>query len=369
MQPLDEFGKLIGYIVVLGFGATIVITLLALVGYLPRLREKYLRWLFSLVIVELAGAGFWYFNETFKRDECPVCPEPLAPPALVFHPSLPETGIYLSGIDGEPVQRTELMLGEVAERTLNETTDLKLNTLRSLELAPDGNHLLVKSQRATGFQLGRIRVNSLSRDTINRTLPMAHHLALGIHYADCLDYPECEQRRNPDLAVFHLTWVLRAGQSIDRQQQSEAAIKLFYLQHYLRDCNSLVLLADKINDYRLPENRYPEIADVYHTLVESAGLKLEQRRAAYRLSLKSLLSYLGLNRLNSNTEFFRRILDQATDLARYLGEDDITALLEETRSGASSQQESHGVRFLSFYTRNDLRQAGDSIEETFQCPT
>ena len=365
MQPLDEFGKLIGYIVVLGFGATIVITLLALVGYLPRLREKYLRWLFSLVIVELAGAGFWYFNETFKRDDCPVCPAPLA---LVIHPPLPDTGIFLSGIDGEPVQRTELMLGEVTEQTLNETTHLTLNTLRSLEPAPDGDHLLVKSQRTAGLQLGRIRVNSLSRDIINRTLPMAHHLALGMHYADCLDYPDCAQRRNPNQAVFHLTWVLRSAQSMDIQQQSQAAIKLFHLQHYLRDCKTLVLLANKINDYRLPENRYPESADVYHTLGESAGLTLEQRRAAYRLSLKSQLSYLGLNRLNSNTEFFRRILDQATDLARYLGEDGITALLEQTRNGVASEQEGHKAGFLSFYTRNDLRQAGDSIQETFQCP-
>ena len=92
----------------------------------------------------------------------------------------------------------------------------------------------------------------------------------------------------------------------------------------MRDCQTLVLLAEKINDYRLPENRYPESADVYHNRGESAGLTLEQRRAAYRLSLTSLLSYLGLNRLNSNMEFFRRILDRTTDLARYLGEDDIT---------------------------------------------
>ena len=147
----------------------------------------------------------------------------------MFQPSLPDTGIYLSGSDGEPVQRTELMLGEVVEQTLNETTQLTLNTLRSLEPAPDRDHLLVKSQRTAGLQLGRIRVNDLSRDIINRTMPMAHRLALGMHYADCLDCPECEQRRNPDQAVFHLTWVLRAGQSIDRQQQSQPAIKLFHL--------------------------------------------------------------------------------------------------------------------------------------------
>ena len=122
------------------------------------------------------------------------------------------------------------------------------------------------------------------------------------------------------------------------------------------------------NEYRLPENRYPEIADVYRTLGESAGLKLEQRRAAYRLSLKSLLSYLGLNNLDSNTDFFRRILDESTDLARYLGQEEITALLEETRNGLSSESESHKFEPLSFYTRNDLRQAGDSIEETFQRP-
>lgn len=365
-QPLDEFGTLIGYIVILGFGATVVITLLALAGYLPKVREKYLRWLFSLVIVELAGAGFLFFNKTFTDAvvECPACPEP---PALVVRPALPATGIYLSGIDGEPVQRTELALGGVVEQTLNESTDLKLNALRSLEPAPDGDHLLVKSQRTTGLQLGRIRLDNLPRNIVNRTMPMEYHLALGKHYADCLDYPECEQRRNPDQAVFHLTWVLRAGQPY-RQYQSEAAARLFHLQHYVRDCETLVLLADRINEYRLPENRYPETADIYHTLGESAGVEPEQRWAAYQLSLKSQLSYLGLNRLNSNTEFFRRILDQATDLARYLGQEEITALLQETRNGLSSEPENQNYEPLSFYTRNDLRQAGDSIEETFQCP-
>ena len=67
-------------------------------------------------------------------------------------------------------------------------------------------------------------------------------------------------------------------------------------------------------------------------------------------------------------DFFRRIPDQSTDLARYLGQEEITALPEETRNGLSPESESHKFESLSFYTRNDLRQAGDSIEETFQCP-
>ena len=363
--PTDVFGELIGYIVILGFAATIVITLLALMGFLPRVREKYLSWLFSLVVVELAGAGFWFFSETFKPVECPTCPEP---PKLVFQPSLPHNGVYLSGVDGEPVQRTELMLGRVKERTFNETPDLQLNAFRSLELAADGDHLLVKSQRASGLQLGRVRLNNLPRDIIERTMPMERHLALGLYYAACTDYPECTQRRAPAQAVFHLARVLSAGRASTRQQQSEAAVKLFYLRHYLRDCEDLMLLADKINEYRTAENRYPEIADIYHTMGEAVELNAGQRMAAYRLSLENMLSYLGLNRLNSNTEFFRRILAEATDLARYLGQVDIVALLERVDQGLSSRPENDRYQPLSFYLRNDLLQASDSIDTTFQCP-
>ena len=364
--PLDEFGRLIGYIVVLGFGATIVITLLALVGYLPKVREKYLRWLFSLVIVELAGAGFWFFNETFQR-ECPACPAPPEPPELVFQPSLPQNGVYLSGVDGEPVRRTELMLGGVTERTFNETPDLRLDAFRSLELAADGNHLLVKSQRGSGLQLGRVRLNNLSRDIIDRAMPMERHLALGLYYAACTDYPECTQRRDPAQAVFHLTRVLSAGRAT-RQQRSEAAVKLFYLRHYLRDCEDIMLLADKINEHRTAENRYPEVADIYHTMGEAVELNAGQRMAAYRLSLKNKLSYLGLNRLNSNTEFFRRILAEAADLARYLGQDDMITTLERVGQGLSSGPGNDRYESLSFYLRNDLLQASDSIDTTFQCP-
>lgn len=364
--PIEEFGRLIGYIVILGFGATIVITLLALVGYLPKVRDKYLGWLFSLVVVELAGAGFWFFNETFKQ-ECPICPEPPEPPRLVLQPPLPESGVYLSGIDGEPVQRTDLVLGGVTEQTINETADIKLDIFRSLELDPDGDHLLVKSQRVSGLQLGRIRPDNLSRNIIDRTMPVDRHLALGQHYADCVDYPECKQRRDAAQAVFHLRWVLE--HPAPGRQQSEAAINLFHLQRYLHDCETLMLLAGKINEYRLPEHRYPEVADIYHTIAESTGLRREQRTAAHRLSLKYLLNYLGLNRVNSNTEFFRRVLGQATDLARYLGQGEMTTLLEEIRNGLSPEPENQNYKSLSFYLRNDLLRTGDSIEETFQCPT
>ncbi|MDE0156783.1 MAG: hypothetical protein OXI88_11845 [Gammaproteobacteria bacterium] len=358
------FGELIGYIVILGFAATIIITLLALAGFLPRVREKYLSWLFSLVIVELAGAGFWFFNETFKPVECPACPEP---PGLAFQPPLPATGVYLSGLDGEPVQRTALTLGGVTARTFNDDPGLQFNAIRALELAEDGRHLLVKSQRAGGLQLGRVRLNNLPRNIIDRAMPLARHLALGQYYAACTDYPECTQRRDAAQAAFHLIWVLRAGQASTRQQ-SDAAVKLFHLRQHLRDCDALMLLADKIHEHRTAENRYPETADIYHTLAEAVDLDAGQRMAAYRVSLENMLRYLGVNRLNSNTEFFRRILAEATDLSRYLGQGDVVALLERVGQGLSPGPENGRYEPLSFFLRNELLQAGDSIDTTFQCP-
>ena len=194
-MTVETLGIIVGGIVVVGFAATVLITLLALAGFLPAVKEKYLGKLFVLVVVELAGAGFWLFDQTFKQPE------------LAFQPPLPAE-VYVFGRDGEPVRRTDLMLGDITKRTFNDTK-VTFDVPRKLELTPNGDSLLVTSQR-TEHQFGTISFDELSDDIINRATPIDRHLGLGKYYAECLDFPECTERRNAPQAIFHLAWVLRS---------------------------------------------------------------------------------------------------------------------------------------------------------------
>lgn len=349
-------GIIVGWIVVLGFAATIVITLLALIGYLPQVKEKYLGRLFVLVVVELASAGFWLFNQTFRPPE---------PPELAFQPPLPAE-VYMFGHDGEPVQRTELKLGEITKQAFNDVPKITFDVPRALELTSNGDYLLVKSQRAD-HQLGTIKINDLSQEIIDKATSIDRHLALGKYYAECLDFPECKKRRDPSQAIFHLTWVLQSDQSNSTQQRS-ATVKLFHLQHDLHGCETFLLLVDKIKKYRPKENRYPEIGDVYQTMCSSADLNFGQCKTVYRQSLKYLLRFLSLHSVNPETDLFERIVRQAADLAQYLGLVDLTSLLVEVEDRLLSRSEDQKFQPLPAKLKHDLGVASDGIQETFQCP-
>ncbi len=351
-MTVETLGIIVGYIVVIGFGATIVITLLALIGRLPEVKEKYLGRLFTLVVVELVGAGFWLFNQTLQQPE------------LAFDPPFPAE-VYVFGRDGEPVQRTDLMLGEITERTFNDTK-VTFDVPRKLELTPNGGSLLVKSQRAN-HQLGTVSFDDLSDEIIDRATPIDRHLALGKYYAECLDFPECKERRNSSQAIFHLTWVLRSEQSKQTQQKS-AVSNLFHLQHHLHSCETFLLLADRIKKYRPIPNRHAEIADVYQTMCRSADLNFGQCKAVYRQSLKSLLRFMSLRSVNPGTNLFKQVVSQATDLAQYLGLADLTSILGEVEDILSSRSEDQESQTLPMEIKNRLGLTSDAILGTFQCP-
>lgn len=355
MTKVETLGIIVGWIVVVGFAATIIITLLALIGRLPEVKEKYLGKLFTLVVVELIGAGFWLFNQTI---------EPPNPPEVAFQPPLP-AGVSIFARDGEPVQRTELKLGKATKRIFNETK-VTFDVPRKLDLTPTGDFFVVKSQR-TNHQLGTIRFDDLSDEIINRATPVDRHLALGQYYAECLDFPTCKQRRNPFQAVSRLTWVLESKQS-DFAQQRSAALRLFHLQRYFRSCETFQLLVNTFKQYRQGYTRYAEIGDIYEYMGQSIDLNSVQRKAVYRQSLKYLLRFLGSRSVNPGTDFFTRVLAQTTDLAQYLGLADTALLLSEVTDELSSRPEDQKSQPLPARLKNRLGMASDNIEETFQCP-
>ncbi len=345
-------GIIAGLIVVLGFAATIIITLLALIGRLPQVKEKYLGRLFVVVILELVGAGFWLFNETFRTE-------------VTFQPSLPAE-VYMFGGDGEPIQQTYLKVSDDTERTFNDTPMIKFDVPRVLKLASNGDHLLIKTQRAD-HQLGTIRINDLSQQIIDRVISIDHHLALGNYYAECLDFPECKERRDPSQAISHLIGVLQSDRSSPTQQKA-ATVKLFYLRHDLHSCERFLLLVDRIKRYRQEENRYPEIGDIYQTMCRSVHLNFDQCQTVYWQSLKYLLRFLSLHSVNPGTDLFERVVSQAADLAQYLSSANLPSLLDQFQDELSAKSEDQKFQPLPARLKKELGEASDKIKETFQCP-
>jgi len=356
MTSVSTLGIIVGWIVVLGFAATIVITLLALIGYLPEVKEKYLSRLFVLVVVELAGAGFWLFNQTVQPPE---------PPELMFQPPIPAE-VYLFGHDGEPVPRTELKLGDVTKQIFNDSSKVTFDAPRNLKLASNGDHLLVKSQR-DDHQLGKIKVDDLSQEIIDRATSIDRHLALGKYYAQCLDSQKCTERRDVSQAIFHLRRVLQSKQSKSAQQKS-AVKSLFFLKHHMDGCEAFLFLVNKIKEHRPRNNLHAEIGDVYQTMCRSAHLNSSQCKATDLQALKSLLRFMSLRDVNPGTDLFNQVVGQASDLAQYLAMTDITSLLDDTKTKLSSRPDGQKFQSLPAEIQKRLEEASDNITETFQCP-
>ena len=219
-------GVFVGWIVVVGFAATLILTLLGLVK-LVKMDPKYFSWLFRILIVEMIGAAFWLFELEFQQ------------PMLSFDPAIPFE-VYLFDGTGEPLGETRLVLGDETERTFN-TTDVVFDIPRDFEIEDD--QLLIMSRRAN-HQLGRISVEELSREASADLLSFQENLSLGIHYSECVD-DTCQQRRDPNRAVIHLLAALTTDEDRENDHES-AARQLFYLQNELQTCEAFGTLTSEI---------------------------------------------------------------------------------------------------------------------------
>ena len=146
-------------------------------------------------------------------------------------------------------------------------------------------------------------------------------------------------------------------------------MSLFHLQHDLHDCDTFLLLIDKIKKYRPITNRYAEIGDTYQTMCRALHLTFGQCKTVYRQSLQSLLRFLSLRSVNPGTDLYKHVVHQATDLAHYLALADLTSILSEVEDTLSSRSDDQQSAPIPMAIKNRLGSISDAVQETFQCPT
>ena len=123
-------GVAVGWIVVFGFAATLVLTLLALIKVVS-MEPKYVNRLFALLVVELIGSAFYLFDLEFRL------PNPQLQPNFVT------ADVYLFDNTGRPLPRTDLILGDDTLHTFN-SGPIAFDLEREFEISD--NALLIKGQ-------------------------------------------------------------------------------------------------------------------------------------------------------------------------------------------------------------------------------
>ena len=330
-------GIVVAWIVVVGFAATLVITLLALIRVV-QMESQYLSRLFKLLILELIGAAFWLLSLALEP--------PGEPPRVSFDPNVTTAeDVHLFNGTGEPLQKTTLKLGDKTVRTFNDTSPA-FEIAREFEVR-DGE-LLIKGGQQNTYQLGKIDVRDLV-ESEESFLSFRSHLNLGLHYAECLDDGICQQRRDARRAVRHLFAALVDESESDTHE--EATLQLFHLKNRLQTCQDFGRLVNEIDKHRTIPYRYNELGDTYYALALYVDdLEPMERRAARELALKHFLRYLSLPEVRSGTALFDRANAQATEVATFLFD-----RAHETITALQSNE------------KRLLRIASDSLESTLQC--
>ena len=292
-------GQAVGWIVVFGFLATLVLTLLALIKVAP-MEPKYVNRLFVVLVVELIGAAFYLFDTEFRQ------PDPFFEPALVT------PDVHLFDNSGRPLPTTDLVFGEETVQTFN-SSPIAFDTERKFEISD--NSLLIIGQPGD-YQLGTIDIEDLARaeDSI---LSFRTHLNLGLHYAECVDGEPCQQRRDAAQAITHLLAALETEN--DTGVHEQAVVQLFHLKERLQTCSAFVRLAEELERHRSVPYRYLEIGDIYLAMTLYLDeIDTEDRTAARRLALKSFLRFLSLPQVAVGTDLYDRAVDQASQVATIL---------------------------------------------------
>ena len=292
-------GVAVGWIVVFGFAATLVLTLLALIKVVS-MEPKYVNRLFALLVVELIGSAFYLFDLEFRL------------PNPQFQPNFVTADVYLFDNTGRPLPRTDLIFGDDTLHTFN-SGPIAFDLEREFEISD--NALLIKGQPGD-YQLGTIDIQDLSRAE-DSFMSFQAHLSLGLHYAECLDGTVCQQRRDARQAITHLFAALATENETDVHER--AVLQLFHLKERLQTCSTFGQLAEELERHRPVPYRYLELGEIYFAMALYLDeIDPEDRTTARWLALKNFLRFLSLPQVDVGTDLFTRANDQANQVATTL---------------------------------------------------
>ncbi len=338
-----EPGVAVGWIVVVGFAATLVITLLGLVKRLP-IEDRYLKMLFSLLIVEMIAAGFTLFRQEYQAPE------------TLFTPALPEA--YLFDKHGTPIGGYQLFVGDQSTHSFDLLeSELFKEVQRSMKIEKD--HIYVIAEKGTDtYHLGWVDLTKVKEEIPEKPLTSDLRFHLGMRFADCVppNTVSCENRRNARRAVEELFQALELTEK-GTDENEEAVMKLFHLAKYFKSCEDFEKVSRWIEKYRSLPHRYHELADIQLKFVSKLDPPRAQRLQARKMALKNYLAFLRVTAERAPDQLIAASKKGAVELVGgYLAED--SAIGDRREAFLTAIESRDGVK---------LESLGDHIESAFSC--
>lgn len=356
---MPEIGPTVGWMFVVGFAATLVLTLAALACRLFNLKtidDRYLKPLFAALILEMVGGVVFLFKAQYQEPRyCTEIPaENGQEKAWDCKSNLDE--VYLVDSRGAPLP-VDLKI-ELAERPVHvfkaaANDDFK-EVSRGLlvEGEDEARELYVTATSQKTRFLGRLKLSeveaAIEADARGEELSFRDHLHLGLYFAGCSKgaADDCE-RRSPSEAAAHLLAALAHPEGSDKDKQ-RAVVQLFYLRSHLPNCDDFVSLIQGIDAYRRGPQRSVERGDVFLTLIDSfPELPADQETLARKAALASFADFLAAS--VGSSDVIRKAEERTVELVGFVAPSrlaEIGSLLSErNRRGLEALGDEHRVDF------------------------
>jgi hypothetical protein len=274
---MSSFYLAVGWIIVVGFGITFVITLLGLIRINGRsvieIQERYMKILFSKLILEIIAAGFFIFYQG-------------GTPTL--KPQIDPTDVYVFDKHGEPLQDLEIVVGGMTPIKFERMPDTAFKTIRrAVEIS--GDTIYVTNESMTTY-LGYVE-NAATK--LQDLLTAEHALQLGLHLSEFKDKQQKIRRDAPN-AVKYLKLALTSG--IKNSDAREGAVQqLYHLTNFFENENDFRFLI-KMYKFRKGNIKYRELGDLNFVAAERIEFSKNIRNEFRKASLKDYLRYLKIQK-------------------------------------------------------------------------
>lgn len=242
------FYLIIGWIIVVGFAATLVITLLSLVGKIT-IEQQYKKVLFRSLVLEMVAAGFFIFYQG-PADLDDV------------------EGYFLFNLEGEPVEKVVSTFQKLSPTTFKETR-------RTLEINATKDTIFLKtSDDKTYLGFSRITDEWVSPE---------YKLYAGLYLCTNGDV-----KKGKPLLIAALD-----SPNVDNREKREGIIGLYKIKTTFNriELDNLIKLTDL---YTSTSAKHKEIGDIY-----SVAAGLQSLQAAKNESIAAIRDDYRLEALNS----------------------------------------------------------------------
>ena len=276
----------IGWIVVVGFAATLAVTLLGLIGKVT-IERRFMMPLFSAMILEIISAGFFLFYQGSEPR--------LDPPAA-----------YAFNAQGQPVTVFVEQGGKKVDTLKTPSEGLK-EIRRQLEEDEESDLVYIYGK----VRDDTVYFGNLDRKSLTDIIGVGEADPLLLYHSGMFLSQPPDNRRNPRRAVRELILFLKEQEQRYEVQQDSSIKQLYHLITYIDSDEDFEFLIDKIKEVRTGFNQDKELCEVYLEYVKTRGgsFNREEQERHRLMALKHAMLYLGSEARSKERAIVERVVE------------------------------------------------------------